>query len=148
MNFSLIGLLVTMCVAAILASNAMSNGLQQAERAQVRQAVRDLQWIRNDLAEFTVGCELNPNTLSAGLSSLPHYTTATCTPGASIAAQGGAVGGLISSAGLSGLVLTATLGGAVLPGLKGQQLTLTGHVINGALSWTCSGPAGMIAATC
>lgn len=145
---NMIGLMVGVLVAAILATMSHSSDLPTAERAQVRQAVRDLQYIRNDLQTYLIGCDLSPVMLSGGLASLPHYTTTACMPGAPLMAQAGPVGGLISSASLTGLSLTATLGGQALPALKGQTVTLTAHVIGSAVQWVCTGPAGTIGPAC
>ena len=148
-NFSLIGLLVTMCVAAILATNALPSQQMAIERTQVKHAIQDLQFIRSDLSAYLVACDLNPNALSNGLSSLPHYAVpTTCVSGLPISSQGGAVGGMVSQASLNGLVLTATLGGQVMAGLKGQQIVLTAKVIGSAVSWSCAGPMGVIAPSC
>ena len=135
-------------VAAILATLAMASQVPQMQRAQVRHVLADMQSVRNDLSTYLVACDLSPVMLSNGLSSLPHYTTTVCLPQAPINVQGGPVGGMVSQASLNGLILTATLGGQVMAGLKGQQIVLTAKVIGSAVSWSCSGPAGMVPSGC
>lgn len=147
MNFSLIGLLATLCVTAILAANAMPSGLQQAERAQVKAAIRDLQYIRSDLSAHILACDMTPVGLT--LSSLPHYPVPTnCADSGKPYTQGAGNGAYVSALNLQGMQLTATLGAAAMPALAGQQIVLTGKVINSAIAWTCSGPAGMVSPTC
>ena len=145
---NLISLMIGVLVSAILATLAMASQVPQMQRAQVRHVLADMQSVRNDLSTYLVACDLSPVMLSNGLSSLPHYTTTVCLPQAPINVQGGPLGGMVSQVSLNGLVLTATLGGAAMVGLRGQQLVLTARVVNSAVAWTCSGPAGMVPSAC
>lgn len=148
-GFSLVECLCVLAIMSILGTMASYGMQNMMARQQVKQAVRDLQWIRSDLSAYLVACDASPNALSNGLSSLPHYPQPTvCTSTAPAAVQGGPIGGMVSAASLNGLVLTAVMGGSVLPALRGQTVTLTAKVIGSAVSWQCSGPPGMIAPAC
>lgn len=148
-GFSLVECLCVLAIMSILGTMASYGMQNMMVRQQIKQAVRDLQWVRSDLGAYLIACDASPAMLTNGLSSLPHYPQPTvCTSTAPAAAQGGPIGGMVSSASLSGLVLTAVMGGSALPALKGQTVTLTAKVIGSAVVWSCTGPMGMIATAC
>ena len=146
---NLISLMIGCAVAAILATLAMASQVPQMQRAQVRQAIADLAVIRSDIGATLTACNGTPAGLT--LSTLQHYPLPTVcnAPGPAPAyVQGGRNGSYVSALTLNGLTLTAVLGGSAQPGLRGKTIGMVGTVYNGAVSWACSGPAGMVPAAC